>query len=224
MKKLNLLLLVLFVCASVCFAINYAYSDATVAVSAYIPSYSPEITVALKTLTSAGQDPSTGTNTTVMNFGTLTHNLTTGGDAGLWYSPTYFCAFIYSNSWGHQYEVRSSCDGLSNGVVSLPPASFMITPSYSTTDRWNATNNATAQGAMPGTLGTPGSAVTSAGGHKVVYTSEAAASNRILRSFYSIPTYNSTGAAPYSGWQGIPLNQTGGSTYSGTVYITVSAI
>ncbi|HTZ11236.1 MAG TPA: hypothetical protein VMD04_02505 [Candidatus Margulisiibacteriota bacterium] len=223
MKKLNLLLLAIFVCTCVFSVVEYAYSDAQVTVTANIPSYSPEITVALKQLTSAGQDPSTGANATVMNFGTLTHNLTTGGEAGVWYSPTYFCAFVYSNSWGKQYEIRSSCDGLTSTTSSLPPQSFMITPSYSSGDRWNATNNATAQGTMPGTLGTPGSAITGTGSYKVIYTSEAAASNRILRAFYSIPTYNSTGATPYSGWQPIPLNQSSGS-YSGTVYITVSAI
>jgi hypothetical protein len=225
MKKRNLLLLALFVCACACFALQYAYS-ADFGVTANIPSGTPEITVSLRELTTAGQNPTDGTEVDTMTFGQLTHTLTGGGEAGVWYSTKYYCAIIYTSSWGHQYEIRSSCDGLSNGTNALPAGAFMLTPNYVGADRWTGNDPLTAQdtdNTPPGTLGSVTRGITGTGNYAVVYRSELAASNRILRAFYSIPGYTAGGNAPYADWQPLELSQTGGN-YQGTVYITIAAI
>ena len=204
----------------------YAASFANVAVSAQVPNSSPELTISVRELTQANQDPSTGTDVTLtgMNFGQLTHYLANGTtEANQWYAIKYYCVLIYSQSYGHKYEVRSTCAALSNGTTTLPTGSFMITPGYSSADKWNP-SDATGQGAIPtgAATGTPGSAVAT---NKVIYTSETAASNRIIRSFYSLPGYLTGGVAPFTGYQPIPLNQAGGTTaYTTTVTITIAQI
>ncbi len=199
------------------------YCDVNVPVSASITATAPEMTVVIKELTTAAQllDPSSGVTRTAMNFGTLTHLLATGADAGLWYSTTTFAALIYTNSFGRNYEVKSSCAGLSNGTTSLPAGSFGLVPDYQAADRWVGTDPLTAQGAKPtlAVLGIPGSAVATG---KSIYRSEAPGTSRIIRGFYSLPPYLAGGAAPFTGYSPIPLSQAAG-TYTGTVAITIAA-
>jgi len=224
MKKLNIMLLVTLIglcVTSIAFAVDYA----DYIVSADIPDYTPEITVVVRELT-ADQEPSSGTPRLSMNFGTLTHALAGGGDAGVWYSQTYYCAFIYTGSWGYPYEIRSSCAGLSDTAqgLSLPAGSFMLKPDYKGADRWVALDALSVQDTddvPPGDLGTVGSAITGAS-YKVLYTSEAAASNRIIRAFYSLPGYGAGGLKPYDDYEPILLTQLGGN-YRGTVTITIAA-
>jgi hypothetical protein len=228
MKKLNLLLLVTFVCVLVLSTARYAFS-ADIGVSASIPSGTPSVTVTLKELDTPGQDPGTsGTEVGSMSFGELTHFLSDNiTDAGVWYSQKYYCAFIYTQSWGSNYEIRSSCAGLSDGTNSLPAGSLMLTPGYIGADRWNGDDPLTAQDTddtPPGTLGSVTRGITG-NGYAVVYTSEDPGTNRILRAFYSIPGYLDGGAKPYADWQPITLDQPGSTTaYSGTVSITIAAI
>ena len=227
MKKLNIVLLATLIgiwavsLSGVVFAADYADYD----VYADIDDFTPEITVVVRELTSAGAEPSSGTIVESMNFGELTHTLTGGVDAGVWYSTKYYCAFIYTSSWGHPYELRSSCSGLTDGGNSLPAGSFMLTPSYEGLDRWVALDDTTAQDTdddPPGDLGTIDSAITGAS-YKVLYTSEAAASNRIIRAFYSLPGYAAGGADPYDGYEPILLTQPGGN-YHGLVTITIASL
>lgn len=219
-KGLIMLLLVLISVCSI--ALAYASSTSNVTVSAQVPNNSPDMTVVIKQLTTPGQDPSTGTTVTTMSFGTLTHLLADGvTDAGVWYSQTYFCVFVYTSSYGHEYQVQSTCTGLASGANSLPAGSFGITPGYSAADAWLIGGVLTPQGAQPtgSVLGSAGPAITT---NKLIYQSEAAASNRIIRAFYSLPTYATGGALPYSGYIPIPLTQAAG-TYSGTVTITIAS-
>ncbi len=219
MKKIRVVILIALVGLFV--GAQLAYCDVNVPVSAVIANSSPVMTVVMKELTSEGQDPNTGTTVTSMTFGTLTHFLVGGAEAGLWYSTKYYAALIYTSSFGHGYEVRSTCSGLSNGAVSLPAGSFGLTPDHQPLDRWVGTDPATAQGAMPvgAVLGTAGPAIAT---NKSIYKSETAAANRILRGFYSLPPYKTGGVAPFTGFAPIPLNQASG-TYSGTVAITIAA-
>jgi hypothetical protein len=161
-----------------------------------------------------------------MAFGQLTHTLTGGGEAGVWFSPTYFAVMIFTNSFGHRYEIRSTCSGLVSGANSLPAGSFSLTPGYASQDRFVALDPLSAQGAQPtgSTQNTAGvSAITTSGTFRSVYISETAASNRILRAFYALPPYSTGGALPFTGYVPIPLSQAAG-TYSGTVTITIVAI
>jgi len=228
MKKFNIALLLALIGLWAVSLPGVAFS-ADIPVSATVPTQSPEVTIAIKELTSPGQDPGTsGTPVLEMNFNPLTHLLDGGADAGVWYSQKYFCVFIYTSSWGNRYEVKSSCAGFSNGLGnSLPAGSVGFVPGYIGADRWIGDDILSAQDNdddPPGDLGTPGPAIT--GGvdvFKSIYVSEPEATNRILRAFYSIPPFETGGALAFPDQTPIPLNQPGGS-YTGTVTITISAL
>ncbi|MEI6631397.1 MAG: hypothetical protein WCL25_02150 [bacterium] len=197
----------------------YAASSANVSVNAVVPNNTPQLSLVIKELATEGQEPWTGTDVSAMTFGQLTTKAADGSDAGVWFSPKYYCVFLFTTSYGNHYEVRSTCAGLSNGATPLPTGSFMLVPGYASADEWSAGN---AQGVQPtgSTLGGKDSAV---GTDKLIYRSETAASNRIIRAFYSIPSYLEGGAKPYEGYEPIPTSQAAG-TYTGTVTITIAAI
>jgi hypothetical protein len=226
MKKFEfkVMLLVALVSLLVISAPRVAFS-VDITVSAQVPDSSPGDSIIIKELTTSGQDPWTGTTVSSMNFGELTHTLSGGEDAGVWYSQKYYCVFIFTTSFGHRYEVRSTCAGLTSSANSLPTGSFGVTPGYASQDRWVSSDPASAQGAQPvgSALGSAGSAITGAGSYNAIYTSESAASDRIIRAFYSLPCYATGGANPFTGYTAIPLSQAAG-TYSGTVTITIAAI
>lgn len=227
MKKTTLVMLIALVGLFV--AAQQGYCDVNVPVSASITATAPEMTVVIKQLTTAAQllNPSSGVTVTSMNFGTLTHILATGADAGLWYSTNTFAALIYTNSFGRNYEVKSSCAGLSNGTTSLPAGGFGLVPGYWGGDMWDPAVSTSWQGPnqnaatvpVGATLGTGGSAVATG---KSIYRSEALGTSRIIRGFYSLPPYAAGGAAPFTGFTPIPLSQAPG-TYTGTVAITIAA-
>lgn len=224
MKKLNILLLIALI-GLLGILVPQTSSAVDVTVSAQVPNNSPDITITVKELTTAGQDPFSGTTVQAMNFGQLTHTLVGGADAGVWYSQKYYAVMIFTSAFGHRYEVRSTCAGLTSAGNSLPTGSFSVTPGYAAEDRWTGTDAATAQGARPAdaTLGSAAPAITGLGGFRSVYISEPAASSRILRAFYSLPPYLTGGGAPFTGYTPIPLSQPSG-TYTGTVTITIAAI
>jgi len=197
----------------------YAADFANIGITATVPNSSPQISVVIKELTTEGQDPWSGTTVTEMGFGDLTHTLVGGGEAGVWYSPKYFCVFIFTTSYGNKYEVRSTCNGLSNGASTLPAGSFMFTPGYAKEDEWSKGNP---QGNQPADskLGNVDSGI---GTDRVVYSSEAAGTNRIIRAFYSLPSYKAGGAKPYAGYTPISLDQPAG-TYTGTVTVSIAAL
>ncbi|MFA4984870.1 MAG: hypothetical protein WC559_06190 [Candidatus Omnitrophota bacterium] len=218
MKKLKVVMItiaVILLAASVAYAASYA----NIGITAQVPNNSPQLSVIIKELTSEGQEPWTGTTVTAMDFGELTHTNTDSTDAGVWFSQKYFCVFIFTTSYGNRYEVKSTCKGLTSGANTLPTGSFMLTPGYTKDDEWSKGN---AQGEMPtnAVLGDASSAVKT---DQLVYRSETAGTNRIIRAFYSLPSYKSGGADPYDGYEPIKLDQPAG-TYSGTVTISIAAI
>jgi hypothetical protein len=213
MKNTKVLML-LVAAILVGFGIAYAAATLNVAVNAQVADMSPEFTTVIKELTTAGQDVWSGTTVSAMNFGTLTHLLDGGAEAGVWYSQKYYCVLMFTQNYGKAYEVKSTCTGLSSGANSLPAGSFALTPAYVAGDEWSP---GVPQGTQPtgAVLGSLGSAVATG---KSIYKSEASnASARIIRAFYSIPTNGGfTGAVP------VPLSQATG-TYTGTVTITIAA-
>jgi len=224
MRKSKILLLIALI-GLLGISLPEATFAADVTVSAQVTNNSPEITIVVKELTTAGQEPWSGTTVGAMNFGQLTHTLTGGAEAGVWYSQKYYAVMIFTNSFGHRYEIRSTCAGLTSGANSLPTGSFGVTPGYASADRWVGTDSTTAQGTRPtgSTLGTAAAAITGLGSFRSIYISETAASNRILRAFYSLPSFLAGGASAFSGYTPIPLTQPAG-TYTGTVTITIAAI
>lgn len=218
MKKLQLVILSLCLALAV-MAIAYAASSFDVTINAVVPDITPDINIVTKELTQANQSPWDGTTVTTMGFGTLTHLLDGGGEAGAWFSKKYFAVMIFTNGFGKKYEVRSTCAGLTSGGNSIPANSFGLTPQYVGEDKWSSGD---AQGGKPAgaTLGSAGSAITT---NKSIYQSEAGGSARIIRAFYSLPPFGSGGALPFPGYQPIPLTQAPG-TYAGTVTITIAQI
>ena len=209
------------------FIIPQNVSAEDILVLAEVPSGSATITIVIKELTTPGQAPDTGTTRYgVMDFGELTHTLSGGGDAGVWYSQKYFCVLIYTSSFGQKYEIRSTSPGLVTLTDTLPAGCFGLTPGYVGADRWDGDNPSTAQDTddnPPGTLHPAGPAITGIGAYRPIYTSEAAASNRIIRAFYSLPSYGAGGALPFTGYTPILVGQSPG-TYVGTVTLTIAPV
>lgn len=218
MRKIKLLFLVLTLVVGLS-SLGFAATEEIIDVRAEVPDSTPEITVLVKELTSAGQDPFTGLDVQTMNFGTLTHLLADNSEAGVWYSQKYYAVIIFANSFGEQYEIKSSSNGLAVGGNTLPVNSFVLTPDYADEDEFSAGNP---QGAQPATslLGPVGSAATI---DALVYRSEVAGTSRIIRAFYSLPALGAGGAVPFTGFESIPLSQAQG-IYTGTVTISITGI
>lgn len=200
-----------------------AVSTVTLTTTTTVPTLSPELTVLLLQIDDGNPDnnPFTGsTQVTTMSFGQLTHLLSDGSEAGVWFANRFFCAVVYTQPFGLPYDVRSTGTGVVSGVNALPPDSFGISPVYSSTDEFSA---GVPQGAMPvgATLGTAGSAVAV---NKLVYSSESApsvATARIIQTYYSLPPFGLLGALPFPGYTAIPLSQPAGS-YTATVTLTIT--
>lgn len=211
MKRMRLIMLVALI-GLMGISPVFAADFVNLSVSAQVANTSPELTLEIKELTEPGQSPYNGATVTTMNFGPLRRTLDGGADAGVWYSQKYYCVLIYPQSYGHQYEVRSACTGLTSGGNSLPAGSFMLSPQHAAADEWSAGD---AQGELISgeTLGDEGPAVTTGGSYKVIFNSSTGR-NRILRAIYSLPVDADTP---------IPLSQPSG-TYSGTVTITIAQL
>lgn len=190
-----------------------------VPVTASVPNESLDMTVDIKELIGV-QDPGiSGTIVSTMSFGSLIHKFpSNGSEAGAWFSEKWYAVFMYTSSFGHPYQITSTCAGLTSGGNSLPVGSFVLKPDYNSLDEWVWVGGSAAQGGMPidAVLGTEGPAV---GTNLLIYRSELAASNRIIRAYYSLPNPTAT---PPSGYNPIPLSQASGD-YSGTVTIKIAA-
>lgn len=195
-----------------------AVTTIDIPVSASVPNESLDMTVDVKELIGV-QDPGiSGTIVSTMSFGQLIHKFADGTEAGAWFSDKWYAVFMYTSSFGHPYQITSTCAGLTSGGDSLPYGSFVLKPDYNAADKWVWVGGSAEQLAMPlgALLGTEGPAV---GTNLLIYRSELAASNRIIRAYYSLPNPTAT---PPSGYNPIPLSQPSG-TYSGTVTITIAA-
>lgn len=228
MRKVGLFLIIL---AVACFLIGSIWAETvTVTAKAQITNNAPEIDVTILKFTDGNPDNNPWTNSTdvtatgELNFGTLVHEIN-GVDVGSWFSDAGFCVILYSQSFGHPYQITSTCTGITSASGSLPANSFGLTPVYSDNDQWCYGNPqvCVAQGAMPGTatLGSDGSAVAT---DKLIYSSESPVGTpRILQAYYGLPPYEDGGGDPFTGYVPIPLTQPA-DNYSGGVQITISAI
>jgi hypothetical protein len=200
-----------------------AATEKSISVSAEIPQSAPQVSVTILKFTDGDPDQNPWTNSQVvesMDFGQLTYLLSDNSNAGLFYSAAGFCVVVSAEPFGRPYSIISSCNGVSSGSNYLKPGNFGLVPVYSSTDKWVYNGVSKAQGDMPSgaTLGTAGTGV----GDKVIYSSESTdATARIIQAYYGLPPYKAGGAAPFPGYEPIPLTQNAGG-YSATVTITIS--
>ncbi|MFH1355372.1 MAG: hypothetical protein ABIH19_04405 [Candidatus Omnitrophota bacterium] len=202
----------------------------SLSVSASVPAVAAEVDLTILKILDGDPDENPWTNSTnvttsmSLDFGQLIHTYVDPADgltkdAGVWYSPTLYAVILYAQGFGNRYEVRSTCTGI--GSISNTNNYFRLSPAYAAADEWSTGNP---QGAKPGaaTVGPDGNAIS--GTFRQIYTSEPSPSTaRIIQAYYSIPGYNASGDAPYTGWTGIPIGITPGS-FVGNVTISIVAI
>ncbi len=154
----------------------------------------------------------------VMAFGQLTYLDDQGRSANQWYGRYYFFVALYTTSFGRQYIITQDGTYLAGGGQQLPEGCFGYVPGYSRDDEWSPGHP---QGEQPtgSRVGNPMRVVNSGG---YIYLSEPEASNRIIRTFYSLPRPDENGGIPWGGYELIPLSQAPGA-YSGSVMVTITA-
>lgn len=155
------------------------------------------------------------TPSTSMAFGTLTHTLYSGSEAGLLFSrPYFYVALLGGFTSGRKFKIQSTCAGLTGpttitkgfGVTFLdgdPKKADKVTPIN--------------PNPMVGTLGTPGSAVATL---KLLYDSGSTGASRTIAAYFGIPPYKTDGTMP-AGLEPIPVDTAGGS-YGGDVIFTLT--
>jgi len=152
---------------------------------------------------------------TSMAFGTLTHLLADGSEAGLFFSrPYYYVAFLGGFTSGRKFKIQSTCAGLT-GPTTITKG-FGVT--YLDGDPKKADGSPVNSDPMEGTLGTPGSAVAT---NKLLYDSGPTGASRVITAYFGIPPYQAGGADPFPGFEPIPVDTPGGS-YSGNVIFTLT--
>jgi len=184
------------------------------------------LTVSISKVDSKGTDTYTDdtwdpTPVTSMAFGSLTHTLASGADAGTLYStPYYYVALLGGSSSGRKYRMWSNCSGLVSGTVTIVNG-FGVT--------YLDDNPKKADGVTPinpsakpadASLGTTGLA---AGGTqpKLLYDSGSTGAARVIGAYFGIPPYKSDGSVPYAGF--VPLStDTPGGNYTGTVTFSIT--
>jgi len=198
-------------------------------VSATVPKLTPKMKLELYMLTETGQLPWSvdPIEPPEMNFGTLTNELDDGTEQDHWFAKNYFCAVLYVSCYSQPYEITSSGTALSNGSGAyLRGGSFWRRPVHIPDDLWKKGDDTTKQGPLkPGSdLGAPERAKLLSS----VYKSEGfPASNRIIRLYYSIPSYDESGNPPegFDTWVRNMVSGTGAiapGTYTGRVTITLT--
>jgi hypothetical protein len=216
MKKL------LFVFAATVFVLSiatmsYAQTSATYAATAAITS-ELRLTASVFQLDSKNTEDYTDdtwatTPSTSMSFGTLTHTLANGNEAGLLFSrPYYYVALLGAFTSGRKYRIQSSCNGLV-GPVTISQG-FGITVLDG--DPENADHTKINSTPMAGTLGTIGTAVAT---NKLLYDSGSTGVSRVISATFGIPPRNTAGTMP-AGLTPIPVDTASGS-YSGNVIFSI---
>lgn len=207
MKKLILTTLAIVI---VLFAATLAQANSIpITVQANVPYGSPSCSIAILRLDEPNPpDPwAVGLQVSTMNYGELTHFYTNQQgqqeESGHWYAKYYFMVFVYSTSFGHRYQIDSHFEGLtgvSTGRV-LPQNCMGLTPWYEEDDKWKIGGDPQGPQPMGSELGNGGQ-MESAYGDNMIYRSEIAASNHILRGIYGIPTYDEfSNPPPIPGWE-----------------------
>ncbi|MFC1704399.1 hypothetical protein ACFL1E_06440 [Candidatus Omnitrophota bacterium] len=138
-------------------------------------------------------------------FGSLTHTLANGSDAGVWFSRKWFTIYMVASTGGQRYQIKQTCLGVTSGGNNINN-SFVVTPNYSEDDLLGTDP----QGPIPGTIGVPSLAVVS---NHVMYTSDTAGEGRVIQGIYSIPNDHAV-----SGFVPVSLDQPQG-LYDGIVTI-----
>ena len=116
MKKTMFILtaaLFVFGLASMAFAQTSATVSATATITSELRLTASVLQVDSKNTDSFTDDTWGTTSVPTMTFGTLTHTLANGDEAGLLFSrPYYYVALLGGFTSGRRYRIQSSCNGL----------------------------------------------------------------------------------------------------------------
>ncbi len=159
-----------------------------------------------------------------INFGTLSHTLTDGSQAGVFYAPNFFIVFLYPTAWGGAGYTLNQKFTWTNKLLDEDggETSLVFTPVYVPEDSSCAT--CPAQGPLPSgaKVGDVGPATGTVA--KLIYTSGKPGLNRIIRAMYGIPPNPAAGKAkPFDTWKPVPLIRPAG-TYSGTLTLSITEL
>ena len=214
MKTLKILLLVCMF-TLVGLQASFAQTTASIDVDADIPE-DLTLTWWMREVPSSVTDPyAAGTSDATTMDWSGAADFTWNTTDRIWNANHYYTVFAIGASSGRAYEILQTCTGLIStvDVTENLNSSFIVTPDYVSSDRWDPADASTAQGAMPAGDGL-GTASLATATDKLIYDGNAGEA-RIVRAYYGI----STGA---TGTPGSPVtgDQLGG-PYSGQVQLTL---
>lgn len=157
-------------------------------------------------------DVFTGDQSTMV-YGDLTHTLTTGDEAGRWFSPIYYAVWATALTSGRPYTIQSQSEGLNSDEGVHLAKGWGVT----SVKCWDTQAN-NGDGAV---MDCPGDAAVGepapAEGTVVLYDSGSGAVVQTIRADYAIPNESPTTGTPF---ELIPLDQRTGA-YSGLVTLSV---
>jgi hypothetical protein len=215
MKTLKILLLVCMF-TLVGLQASFAQTSGTIDVDANVPE-DLTLTWWMREVPAAVADPygAGSSDASAMDWSGTT-DFTWDPTNRIWTASHYYCVFAIGASSGRPYEILQSCDGLIStvDVTENLNASFIVTPDYQTTDRWDPADATTEQGSIPSGDGY-GTASLATVTDKLIWDGNSGQA-RIVRAYYGIETGDSgiSGSAPVTG------DQLGGG-YSGQVELTL---
>jgi len=159
---------------------------------------------------------------TAMAFGSLTNRLlktdgTDDGGADCFYGGVFYIVYLYPDVWGGKgYDLKQNAGTFSATIQN----SVVMTPTYSSSDKYLGQS---AQGDLnpAGITGeVKGPAVLAKDGGSILK----ARRPRIVRAEYGIPPKPKVGESRPANWQAVPLTTPGGTSYTGSVVITLTEL
>ena len=201
-RTATLIVAVVLVASSACFAADFVNVDVNAEVPAIL-----ELSSWIKYFMDDSTTPLGDADS--FDFGTLTHTLANGDEAGVWFSRKWFTIYLLPATGSDRYQITQTCTGVTSGGENINSA-FVVTPNYSEEDLVGDTPN----GTMPGTLGDRGLAVAT---DKVIYTSDLAGESKVIQGIYALENYNTD----VTGFDPISFDQPQG-IYGGEVTFTVA--
>jgi len=227
-KKMNKIVALLVIAGIAAFVFvspaNSVTSTGSIPVTADVTAGTPDMSFEIHKLSDGDPDQDPWTNYTVETSMVFDKwdVLQRPSKAAQWASVTKNTVIVWATGLGDDYEIYSDGSGAMSGTGgTLPAGSLMVTPIYSSTDKWDPSGPG--QGGMPSgsSLGNPAKALQLG---NLVYSSESpVGSARILQVMYMFPAYNMDGTSPYTGYEPIPTSTSAGSYSGANIVIRIVA-
>ena len=159
---------------------------------------------------------------TSMNFGVLSSRLLTtagqdNGAAGCFYATNFYIVYLFPDAWGGKgYDLKQNPGTFSSEIQN----SVVMTPVYSSSDKYSGQ---AAQGDLnpAGITGEVlGNAILAKDGGSILK----ARRPRIVRAEFGIPPFPKVGEARPATWKEVLLTTPAGTSYSGSVTITLTEL